>query len=65
MRRFFDVLGLSAALAACVLVLVFTLGDLGRDSDAVMYAVIGCIGASGIFLWIGAQGADAPDGRSR
>ena len=65
MRSALIVIGFLAAIAACVLVTFYMLGDLGRDSDRVMLGTIACIVTCALCFWAGSRGDDAPRGGGR
>ena len=65
MHRFFNGLGLLAASLAVVLVTLFMLDRLGRDSDIVMFGVIGCVMTCALCFWASARLQDGPRGGKR
>jgi hypothetical protein len=66
LRQVYVAVGTLSALAAAILVTFYLLGDLGRDSDQVMYGIIGCVFLCALCFWGGTRGPDdAPRGGGR
>ena len=66
MRSIFLFVGFLSTLAAAILVTFYLLGNLGRDSDQVIYGIIGCVFLCALSFWAGTRGPDdAPRGGGR